>query len=100
MGLLAACRVSARLQLLGDSSLPTRVAASIRRAGLATSDPTVAGDRLFDLDRWLRTAGVVERIGVDKKRTGPTIGFITVSEMGKCSRTLIALTELSRILRP
>jgi shikimate kinase / 3-dehydroquinate synthase len=86
LGLIAACRVSARLGLC-PPDLESRVARTLTAAGLDT-----------DLDPWLRHA-VLQGIQVDKKRTGQTIGFITVSRPGVCARTALDLGELSRILR-
>ncbi len=86
LGLVAACRVSARLNLC-EPELETRVVDTLRRAGLDA-----------DVDPWLRP-DVIERIGVDKKRTGKTIRFVTIGRIGQCSTTRLELSELSEILR-
>jgi shikimate kinase/3-dehydroquinate synthase len=85
IGLVAAARVSARLGLC-DGALEERVAGTLRRAGLDV-----------DLDPWLRD-DVLARIGVDKKRTGTRIRFVTVRAVGAPGLTEIELDELSRIL--
>jgi shikimate kinase/3-dehydroquinate synthase len=86
LGLIAACRVSARLGLC-PPELEPRVARTLAGAGLDT-----------DLDPWLRPE-VLQGIQVDKKRAGQVIGFITVSRPGVCALTELDLGELSRILR-
>ncbi|HUH05777.1 MAG TPA: 3-dehydroquinate synthase [Kofleriaceae bacterium] len=85
IGLVAACRVSARLGMC-DAELEARVAATLRRAGLDV-----------DLDPWLRD-DVLSRIGVDKKRTGSRIGFVTTGGVGAAATTALELDELLRIL--
>lgn len=86
LGLIAACRLSARLGL-ADAALETRVTATLARAGLDTA-----------LDPWLRP-DVLDRIGVDKKRTGKVVAFVTVSRPGACTLTPLSVEELSRTLR-
>jgi shikimate kinase / 3-dehydroquinate synthase len=86
LGLIAACRVSARLGLC-PPELESRVARTLAGAGLDT-----------DLDPWLRN-DVLQGLAVDKKRSGRAIGFITVSRPGDCARTELELDQLSRILR-
>ncbi|MCG8421129.1 MAG: 3-dehydroquinate synthase [Proteobacteria bacterium] len=86
LGLVAACRVSARLGLC-DPALEARVCETLRRAGLDA-----------DVDSWLQH-DVIERIRVDKKRTGARIRFVTIKEIGECSLTHLALSEIERILR-
>lgn len=86
LGLIAACRVSARLGLC-DAALEKRVAATLCLAGLDV-----------DLDPWLHS-DVIQHVKVDKKRTGRRIDFITVSEVGRCTRTAVDLDELVRLLR-
>ncbi|HTM19843.1 MAG TPA: 3-dehydroquinate synthase, partial [Kofleriaceae bacterium] len=86
LGLIAACRVSRTLGL-ADAAVEQRVVASLRRAGLDA-----------DLDPWLRQ-DVLDHIGVDKKRTGGRVRFITVAGAGRAAGTEIPLDELSRILR-
>lgn len=85
IGLVAACRVSARLGSC-DAALEQRVATTLRRAGLDV-----------DLDPWLRD-DVLSRIGVDKKRTGSRIGFVTLAGVGVAATTTLELDELLRIL--
>ena len=87
LGLVAACRVSSAL--LGTrADLADQVAAALGASGLAA-----------DLDRWL-TEDVLGRITVDKKRIGANLRFIAIREVGACEPVEIAVTELSRILRP
>jgi shikimate kinase/3-dehydroquinate synthase len=90
LGLVAACRVSARLGLCA-AELEARVAETVRRAGLDA-----------DLDRWLRDIGprLLEFVGTDKKRAGTRLGFVTVRAVGDCGVTEIDLGELARILLP
>jgi shikimate kinase/3-dehydroquinate synthase len=93
LGLVAACRVSARLGLC-EPTLEARVADSVRRAGLDA-----------DIDQYLRGhlgggARVLDFIGTDKKRTGQRIGFVTVRAVGDCGVTELPLDELTRILLP
>lgn len=87
LGLLAACRVSATLGL-ANPALEERIHAAMEAAGLDT-----------DLSRYLRD-DVLERIKVDKKRTGTSIAFITVAKPGQCARTPVDAAELARTLRP
>lgn len=86
LGLIAAARISHRLGLAAVDLEP-RVRDAMLRAGLDT-----------DLERYLR-AEVLERAKVDKKRTGARIGFIAISEPGKCSKVLLEADELFRTLR-
>jgi shikimate kinase/3-dehydroquinate synthase len=93
LGLVAACRVSARLGLC-EPTLEARVADTVRRAGLDA-----------DVDGHLRGqlgggggARVLDFIGTDKKRTGQRIGFVTVRAVGDCGVTEVPLAELTRIL--
>jgi 3-dehydroquinate synthase len=86
LGLLAACRVSHRLGLC-DAELEAKVAAVLTAARLDT-----------DLDSWLRT-DVLERMGVDKKRTGSTVRFITVTQPGDVRLCDIELSKLTGLLQ-
>ncbi len=86
LGLIAACRVSAALGM-APASLEIDVAAAIRRSGLSA-----------DLAPHL-TDDVLGRIAVDKKRTGASLRFIAVREVGACEPVAIDVTELRRILR-
>jgi shikimate kinase/3-dehydroquinate synthase len=89
LGLVAACRVSARLGLC-EPALEARVADTVRRAGLDA-----------DVDRWLAgDARALDFIGTDKKRTGQRIGFVTVRAPGDCGVTEVPLSELARTLLP
>lgn len=94
LGLIAACRVSARLGLC-DPALERRVADTVQRAGLDA-----------DVDRWLEPGAAapgahgraVDFLKADKKRTGGRVAFVTVRAVGDCGLTEIDLGELSRIL--
>ena len=86
LGLVAACRVSAAV--LGTPDLSADVAAALAASGLP-SDP----------DPWF-TDEVLARVKVDKKRIGAKLRFVAVREVGSCEPIEIAVTELSRILRP
>jgi len=86
LGLVAACRVSAAV--LGTPDLSGEVAAALASCGLP-SDPTP----------WL-TSEVLAGIKVDKKRIGANLRFVAIREVGQCEPVEIAVTELSRILRP
>ncbi len=85
LGLLATCRVSHRLGLC-DATLETRVAGVLSAAGIGT-----------DLNSWLRTE-VLERMGVDKKRTGSTVRFIALAEPGDVRTHDIELSKLTGLL--
>jgi 3-dehydroquinate synthase len=87
LGLLAACRVSARL-LGTPRELERELAAALAASGLPT-----------DLDRWLRE-DVLARVRVDKKRLGAHLRFVAVREVGSCEPIELAVAELPRILRP
>lgn len=86
LGLLATCRVSARLGMCGDD-LYFAVEHTLKRAGLDV-----------DLDPWLRD-DVLSHLRVDKKRTGKHIGFIAVREPGLCERVELTIENLGGILR-
>jgi 3-dehydroquinate synthase len=86
LGLVAACRVSEYLGV-ARPGLATEVTESLRRTGLP-----------FDPSPYL-TDEVLGRIGVDKKRIGDKVRFITVREVGACEPTLLGIEELGRILR-
>jgi 3-dehydroquinate synthetase len=96
LGLLAACRVSARSGLC-DSALETRVEKTLAKAGLDTG-----------LDAWLGTSdeasgsppgdGVLSHIGVDKKRTGRSIDFVAIRDVGSPTLIELDLDDLVRIL--
>ena len=87
LGLVAAARVSAALGH-APRELEAKVADAIRRTGLAA-----------DLAPYLRD-DILDRIGVDKKRTGATLRFLMIRGVGACEPVEIAVTELRRILRP
>jgi shikimate kinase/3-dehydroquinate synthase len=86
LGLVAACRVSAAV--LGTRDLSAEVAAALASSGLP-NDP----------NPWF-TDEVFKNIKVDKKRIGANLRFVAVKEVGSCEPVEIAVTELSRILRP
>lgn len=87
LGLLAACRISARV--LGASrELERELAAALAASGLPT-----------DLDRWLGEE-VLARLRVDKKRRGAHLRFVAIREVGSCEPVELEVTELGRILRP
>jgi shikimate kinase/3-dehydroquinate synthase len=86
LGLVAACRVSARLGLC-DALLEERTVNALRGAGLDV-----------DLAPWLRD-DVLGRIGVDKKRTGSHLRFVALRGVGAAEPVEIAPAELTRILR-
>ncbi len=86
LGLLAACRVS--VALAGAArGLESDVATALAASGLRT-----------DLDAWLRP-DVLARLHADKKRAGADITYITVSDLGACAATRIAINEVLGILR-
>src|SRR5262245_21210072 len=87
LGLVAACRVSAKLAGT-RRDLEHEVVAALRASGLPG-----------DLDPYL-TDDVLARIQVDKKRIGGKLRFIVVREVGSCEPMTISVTELRRILRP
>jgi len=87
LGLIAACRVSARVAGT-RRDLEHEVVAALRASGLPG-----------DLDPHL-TDDVLARIQVDKKRIGKNLKFIVIREVGACEPAEIAVTELRRILRP
>ncbi len=87
LGLLAACRLSARLGLASEE-LEDRIRQVLARAGLDVH-----------LEPHLRDS-VLERIKVDKKRTAGGVRFVTVSTPGACATTHLSHTELVRTLRP
>jgi 3-dehydroquinate synthase len=85
LGLLAACRVSHRLGLCSQR-LEAEVAGVLASAGLDTN-----------LDSWLRSE-VLDRMRVDKKRTGSNVRFIAVHKLGDVRQRDIELIELTRLL--
>ena len=85
LGLLATCRVSHRLGLCSET-LESEVARVLRSAGLDT-----------DLRPWLIPA-VLQRMGVDKKRTGSKVRFLAVHKLGDVRQRDIELTELTGLL--
>jgi 3-dehydroquinate synthetase len=85
LGLLASCRVSARLGLCA-AELEVRV-----RDSLASAHMEV------DLQRWLRP-DVLAHIGVDKKRSGGEIDFVTLRDVGSPEITRVALDRLTSLL--
>ena len=85
LGLVAACRVSAALEL-APPGLEERVAATLARGGLST-----------DFVPWLRP-DVLDRIGVDKKRTGTGIRFVALAGPGQTRLVNIELDRLQDAL--
>lgn len=85
LGLVAACRVSTALEL-APPGLEERVAATLARGGLAT-----------DFVPWLRP-DVLDRIGVDKKRTGTGIRFVALAGPGQTRLVNIELDRLQDAL--
>ncbi|HWM86219.1 MAG TPA: 3-dehydroquinate synthase [Kofleriaceae bacterium] len=85
LGLIAACRVSAALDL-APPGLEARVTATLARGGLST-----------ELDPWLRP-DVLERVGVDKKRTGTGIRFVGLAGPGQTRSVTIELDQLKGAL--
>jgi len=86
LGLIAAARVSAALGH-APRELEGQIADALRRTGLAA-----------DLTPYL-TDDILGRLGVDKKRSGDSIVFLLIREVGACEPVEIAVTELRRILR-
>jgi 3-dehydroquinate synthetase len=82
LGMVAATRLSAALGLC-PPELEARVSGTLRSAGLDVH-----------VDSWLRE-DVLRHIGVDKKRSGKEIAFVTISGVGQCGVTSIALDELT-----
>lgn len=85
LGLVAACRVSARVAGC-PPALEQRVAETLQRAGLDA-----------DAAPWLRD-DVLDHIKVDKKRTADGVRFVTLRKIGDATTTSIDLPELVRIL--
>jgi 3-dehydroquinate synthetase len=85
LGLLATCRVSHALGLC-EAGLEGQVAGVLQAAGLDT-----------DLDSWLRSE-VLDRMGVDKKRTGSTVRFIVVAQPGDVRCHEMELSKLTGLL--
>ena len=85
LGLIASCRVSAALGLVGPD-LELRVVATLSRASLPTR-----------LDPWLRP-DVLDRIGVDKKRTAGGVRFVALAGVGEPRLVTVELERLRRAL--
>ncbi len=85
LGLVAASRVSAALGL-APRELEARVVATLGRAALPT-----------DVGPWLRP-DVLDRIGVDKKRTGNGLRFIGLAGPGQPRPMTIELERLQEAL--
>jgi shikimate kinase/3-dehydroquinate synthase len=81
LGLVASCRVSAALGLVGPDLEP-RVVATLARASLPTR-----------LDPWLRS-DVLDRIGVDKKRTAGGVRFVALAGVGEPRLVTVELERL------
>jgi shikimate kinase / 3-dehydroquinate synthase len=85
LGLVAACRVAASLGL-ALPALEGRVTATLARAGLPV-----------DLDPWLRP-DVLERIRVDKKRTGAGLRFVALDGPGQSKLVNVELEQIREAL--
>jgi len=85
LGLIATCRVSTALGL-ATPDLEERVARTLARAGVPV-----------DLDPWLRH-DVLERMGVDKKRTGTGIRFVALTGPGSTRTVTMELDRLQDAL--
>jgi 3-dehydroquinate synthase len=85
LGMIAAARVGRALGM-GDPGLEARLVALLPRLGLP-----------IDLDRRL-SPGVLERVKVDKKRTGAEIQLILVGSVGATCVTPVAPEGLAEIL--
>ena len=81
LGLVAACRVSAALGLVAPE-LEQRVVATLSRSSLPTR-----------LDPWLRS-DVLDRIGVDKKRTAGGVRFVALAGVGEPRLVTVELERL------
>jgi shikimate kinase/3-dehydroquinate synthase len=86
LGLIAAAHVSASLGV-GSRELEAEVTQAVHRTGLPAN-----------LAPYLRD-DVLDRLGVDKKRSGGKLRFVVIREVGSCEPVEIAVTELRRILR-
>ena len=87
LGLIAAARVAAHLGV-ADPALEERVTTSVASFGLPTN-----------LDDWLRN-DVIQHIGVDKKRTGTSITFVTPRGVGDTTLTSLGIDDITKILLP
>ena len=87
LGLRAAARVSHRLGLAGPDLEP-RVVDALAATGLPS-----------DLDARL-TPAALARVGVDKKRRGTHLAFITCAGPGACAVTELLPGSLADLLRP
>jgi 3-dehydroquinate synthetase len=83
--MLAAARVGARAGV-GDPRLEARLTAVLPRLGLPT-----------DLDSWLRPE-VLGRVAVDKKRSGASLRYVVVPEVGKATTLELAPERLLEML--
>ena len=86
LGLVVACRVSAALGL-ASADLEHELVDALRRTGLP-ADPAP-----------YLSADVLARVGVDKKKVGDNVRFVTVREVGMCEHFELSVEELGRILR-
>jgi shikimate kinase / 3-dehydroquinate synthase len=87
LGLVASCRVSARVAG-GSSDLEDRLVEALSHCGLATDFEPYLQEKAWDA------------LSLDKKRVGTAVRFVTIKEVGRCSAMQIELSELRRILRP
>jgi 3-dehydroquinate synthase len=85
LGMLAACRVSAKFG--GDAALEARLRALFVRLTLPV-----------DVDRWLEPL-VLSHMATDKKRAASRVRFVIAERAGRARTELIELEELRRILQ-
>jgi 3-dehydroquinate synthase len=85
LGMLAAARVGARLQV-GDAKLEARLQTLLPRLGLP-----------INLDAWLRPE-VLGRVAVDKKRSGASLRYVVVPKLGESTTVTLAPERLVEIL--
>ena len=85
LGMLAACRVSARFG--GDAALEGRLRGLLERLSLPV-----------DVDRWL-TPPVLAHMATDKKRAASRVRFVIAERAGRARTELIGLSELGGMLQ-
>jgi 3-dehydroquinate synthetase len=87
LGMVAACRVSARLGVLADATLPRRLRALLEGLGLPS-----------DLDAAAGKGGLRGQLGVDKKRAGGQIAFQCIERAGRVRPVSLPPDEIVAIL--
>ena len=85
VGLVAAAEVSVKLGL-APAGLDGRVAAALRRCGLAA-----------DLDPWRRRE-IIDMTAVDKKRQAGKLRFIALTEVGRTQPVELGVDQLAALL--